>query len=291
MPLKDAIFKLIDSPFRIRNALKRKLQKRSLFSDSTNLSDSEVTFYQSAVQRILRNERNFRRFRRIYDYREILEHVDYNLGLRYLTKIKQTDSKLLENFDLFKDNDVLGKPRIHNFPRIGKTSPTTLRYVAVASEVKELFAGQEISNMVEIGAGYGGQALIFEKMSYFSKYKIFDLPDVQLLIAKYLANFEVRGVSFPDIYNVNIVESDLVISNYAFSELPRNLQEIYLERVIKHAKNGYLLMNSGKDNLTGRSDGKFSIDELRIIIPEIQVLKENPITGPDNYLIIWKSKS
>ena len=291
MSLKDAFFKLIDIPFRIRNTIKRKLQSRSLFSNYSNLSDSEVTFYESAVKRIINNEKTFKKFRRLYDYREILEHVDYKLGLEYLKKIQVINSEKLRNFDSFKANDILGSPRTFNFPRIGETSATTLRYVAVASEVEEIFRSQKIESIVEIGGGYGGQALIFEKMSYYIKYSVFDLPDVQLLIKKYLTYFNVRGTSFPDIDSIDSVVSDLVISNYAFSELPRNLQEKYLERVIKYAKNGYLIMNTGKSNSTGRSDGKLSLDELREVLPEIQILKEYPLTGPDNYLIIWKSKS
>ena len=291
MSLKDAFFNLIDIPLRIRNMIKRKLQSRSLFSNSSNLSDSEVTFYESAVKRIISNEKTFKRFRRLYDYREILEHVDYKLGLKYLKKIQVINSEKLRNFDSFKVNDIIGSPRTFKFPGIGETSATTLRYVAVASEVEDIFKSQKIESIVEIGGGYGGQALIFEKMSYFLKYSVFDLPDVQLLIAKYLTYFNVQGTSFPDINSIDNVVSDLVISNYAFSELPRNLQEKYLERVIKHAKNGYLIMNTGKSNSTGRSDGKLSLDELREVLPEIQILKEYPLTGPDNYLIIWKSKS
>jgi hypothetical protein len=39
---------------------------------------------------------------------------------------------------------------------------------------------------------------------------------------------------------------DLVISNYAFSELPSELQTRYIEKIILKAKRGYLTINSGK---------------------------------------------
>jgi putative sugar O-methyltransferase len=289
VPLRDAFYKVFDLTFRFRNYFRRKWQKRSLFSNSPHQSDSEVTYYESAVDEILSSQRLFKRFRRIYDYREILEHVDYKLGLKYLSKIESISPEKIKDYDDFKDNDILGKPRTYEFPKVGKTSPTTLRYVAVASEIEKIFENEKINSIAEIGAGYGGQALILAKTLKFSKYYIFDLPSVQVLIDTYLAARKVDGISFPDIHDIDNLDTDLVISNYAFSELPKELQKMYLNRVLKHAKNGYLLMNSGRTNISGRSTGKVTIDEIRSVIPNIEIFEEIPLTGPDNYLLIWKS--
>lgn len=289
MLLKDVFFKLIDLPLRLRNSMRRRWKKLSLFSNSSYQSDSEVTFYESAVNGIIRRRKSFDRFRRIFDYREILEHVDYGLGLAYLRKIQSINPMMLEQFGEFKANDILGKPRTFHFPMVGKTSPTTLRYVSVAAEIEQLFSDQGIKRVVEIGAGYGGQALVLQRTVNFSSYCIFDLPNVQILIEKYLSAHEIENVTFPDVHTLDLLTSDLVISNYAFSELPRNLQKIYLNRILKHSKNGYLIMNSGRSNLTGRSIGKITIEEIREAIPNIEIFDESPLTGPDNYLLIWKS--
>ena len=80
---------------------------------------------------------------------------------------------------------------------------------------------------------------------------------------------------------------DVVISNYAFSELHRDLQLSYIERVIANSKSGYIIMNSGRSNITGRSEGKLRLDEIRNYIPNLQVKEEVPLTGPDNYIIYW----
>jgi len=45
---------------------------------------------------------------------------------------------------------------------------------------------------------------------------------------------------------------DLYISNYAFSELPSKLQEIYFERVIPNSKEGYMTINSGEEGKFGK---------------------------------------
>jgi hypothetical protein len=46
-------------------------------------------------------------------------------------------------------------------------------------------------------------------------------------------------------------------------------------------------MNSGRSNITGRSEGKLSLNEIRNYIPNLQVKEEVPLTGPDNYIIYW----
>ncbi len=73
---------------------------------------------------------------------------------------------------------------------------------------------------------------------------------------------------------------DLVISNYAFSELPKKLQLAYIEKVLAKAKRGYLTMNSGLGN--ARSIGKLDIDELKELLPEFTLIEEEPLTADHN---------
>jgi hypothetical protein len=78
---------------------------------------------------------------------------------------------------------------------------------------------------------------------------------------------------------------DLVISNYAFSELPLQLQEKYIFKILKNSQRGYLTMNSGMSSSTFK--GNFlSIDKLKEFLPEIQIKKEEPETANGNYVIV-----
>jgi hypothetical protein len=123
----------------------------------------------------------------------------------------------------------------------------------------------------------------------FNEYFVYDLPNVQYLIKQYLAVTHTENVDYGDLNVQNRDSYDLVISNYAFSELPRQLQLEYLEKVILKSRNGYMLMNSGIKNETGRSEGKLTLDELKELIPNLVVSDEIPLTSPDNYLITWAS--
>jgi putative sugar O-methyltransferase len=258
-----------------------------LFSGSKELSDSQVTFYERSVNNIIAEDAKFQIFRRFYDYREILEHVDYNLGMKYLNKINELEPGILLDISKFKKNDEVGSPRKYTYPGIGEISPTTLRYISVAVELRKEFGQGSLGSVVEIGAGYGGQLSILSSLQYFSDYTIYDLPQVQSLIRKYLTFQSVQNVAFPEVVTSPTKKFDLVISNYAFSELPREVQIPYLEKILINSRRGYLIMNSGLENKSGRSKGKITVKEIQDRIPQIKIMAENPSTGPDNYVLVW----
>ena len=290
MQLLHLVHILSDLPFRAWNYFRRVALNSSPFSISQIKSDSEGTFYQKAVESILNSESNFNRFRRKYDYREILEHVDYKLGKKYFLKIAELDPSFkTAQLDIDK-NDLIGSPRCYKYPHFNRISPTTLRYIAVALDIEKEINLKHISKVVEIGAGYGGQAVILNRFIPKLDYFIFDLPLVQKLIEKYVSSLGIQNLSLMSLENSQDTnEYDLVISNYAFSEFPKNLQVEYLEKVLLKSKNGYLIMNSGRGNSTGRSNGKLSLKELSDRLPGLLVKEEIPLTGPDNYVIYWRA--
>ena len=84
------------------------------------------------------------------------------------------------------------------------------------------------------------------------------------------------------------VKFDLVISNYAFSELPSHIQKTYIQKVLGNAKKGYLTMNSGRGE--SRTDRKLKIEDLRDLLPNFEVFEERPLTNQNNYIIVWGHK-
>ena len=262
------------------------------FSNGSRLkSDSQKTNYEASVVKIISNDIRFNNFRRNFSYSEIVENVTYFQGLAYINRIKQLD---LGNFDYKAkhQNDSIGNPILFKYPEFGKISPTTLRYISVALEIKNRFGSDLTGDFVEIGGGYGGQISILADYFRINSYGVYDLCDVQNLIKKYLDSInKIKDVEFLNLETSKPKEWDLVISNYAFSELPRKLQEIYIDKVLLKSQRGYLIMNSGRENFTNRSVGKLNLKELQDLLPSFEVLEEMPKTGPDNYVIIWGHKS
>ena len=275
--------------FRLRNKIRRLVLSKTTFNETQGKSDSQVTFYEQQLSRLLKSKKRLSDFRRKYDYREILEHVTYTQGKSYLEQIQEySPQNYIELIEKNKANDLFGNPYEYQYSGVGRVSPTTLRYISTAIDIFETIRLKEESVIAEIGVGYGGQAAILERMYGISNYSAFDLPSVIQLSNVYLnsVNSKLKFTS-PGLSSDKNTTWDVVISNYAFSELHRDLQLSYIERVIAKSKSGYMIMNSGRSNITGRSEGKLSLNEIRNYIPNLQVKEEVPLTGPDNYIIYW----
>lgn len=289
MKAYDSILNILDLPLKIWNLLLRKIGKKKIFSSNNEASDSESTDYSLFVLSAINNEKPFKTFRKNFYYRQILEHVNYELGSKYFNLLSsQSKKELLEHQEL-KSLSKVGSPRRYFFPELGFISPTMIRYQYVSQEFRRLFGDSIGDSIAEIGVGFGGQFAVLEKNFSFSTYSMFDLPQVIKLTNKVItaAGSPVDKIVECDIDAPNITACDLVISNYAFSELPIAIQDGYIKGVLSKAKRGYLIMNSGRTNHSGRSSGKYSLDQLRDLLPKFEVLEELPKTGPDNYVIVW----
>ena len=278
-----------DYYFRVRNRIRRFVARKSVFNSADGLSDSQASFYVEQVRKLLGDEALLSNFRRKYDYREILEHVSFSLGKQYLDLIKHSmpnsyNQLLLENLR----NDSFGNPYRYKYSEKLCISPTTLRYIYTAIDIERTIGLGRNESVVEIGVGYGGQAAVLESLYRVSNYDAFDLPEVISLANVYLKKINSR-IRFDsrDIHRAQDKVWDIVISNYAFSELNKDLQIRYLDSILSKTSRGYMIMNSGRLNVSGRSTSKLSVNEIAEFLPTIRIKEENPLTGPDNYVIYW----
>lgn len=254
--------------------------------DNRSLSDDGL--YIAIVNKALSEPRVFREFKRHPHYRKILEHTTYRRGLAYLEVIRAQAPDFLDRIDELKANDLVGGSSKMHYEGIGEISPSTLRYIKVASDLRQLFGAHIGERVAEIGVGYGGQMLIADKLLSFSEYHLFDLPPVLTLASKYLECHNLKSSYQLKTLNQHPggVEYDLVVSNYAFSELPSKLQLQYLKKIMCRAKKGYLIMNSGTKDSIFQQD-KLLVSELREFLPLFQVAPEEPLSSPGNFLITW----
>lgn len=250
-------------------------------------SYSENLVYTSEIINFLEKPKLFNNFKRNRHYMKVVETVTEKEGNEYLKILEsRNDGFLKKGLETVLISDFIGNPLKYFYDGYSiPLSPTTLRYLKVASDLNILF-GKDFFSVAEIGAGYGGQTLINDQILNVFSAKLFDLPYVNQLIEKYLNFFLLRGSYQTTIINNEVPANfDLVLSNYAFSELPKDLQIVYIDKVLKNCKRGYLTMNSG---LGGHfSNGNLSAIELMNQLPNIKFLEENPLTFKYNYLVVW----
>ena len=245
--------------------------------------------YVEQCKRAVEDEEAFENFKQNSSYNQILEHVSESLGQDYLKKITKECDYLIKYFEKFKENDLIGNPRRYEYGRFGLVSPSTLRYIHVAGQLMERFGNFRSMHIIEIGAGYGGQCKILSDISPCASYTIVDLPEVNALCKKYLSRLGIENVIFVDEGSLsNLKESyDLLISNYAYTELSRIKQLKYFD-LIKSAKCGY--MTGYFCDSIGLSEQEFLASAAPYKIP-INWEIEQPMSYYRNRIFTWDHSS
>lgn len=248
---------------------------------STSLSDNQA--YPQVCIQASNDYRFFNSFRRNAIYNKVLEHVSEKQGSEYLQLISR-DSEILASINDFKLNDSYGNPRMYAYPHIGMISPSTLRYVKVLADIKRLFHTANSLNICEIGVGYGGQCRVINAYYKPATYCLVDIQPALALAQRYLDNYILHSkLTYKTMNELGRRDYNLVLSNYAFTELPRTIQDVYMNKVILNSERGYITYNE----ITPREFNSYKSDELVAMIPGSKVLNEEPLTHPKNCLIVW----
>lgn len=265
--------------------LKRFLGKSNIIKLTTSISNNG-TYPDFCVKASLETI-VFDNFRRNNYYIKILEHVSKELGQAYVDETFKIDKNFLVNIESFKKNDNYGNPDLYEFEKIGFISTTTLRYIKVLYDLKKYFGELDNLKICEIGVGYGGQCRINNSTNSPASYTLVDIKQALMLCQRYLDNYSLKSqLSYKTMNELAIDSYDLVISNYAFTELTREIQDVYLKKVILNSKRGYITYNE----ISPDSFKSYKRDELLRIIPDSRIIEEIPLTHPKNCIIIWGDK-
>lgn len=255
---------------------------------SANLLQKSTTGQSASYREICRDaaldDSVFQKFRSMNSYFAAVECGQGGELSAYIANYAM--AKTLALIPEFRKLDLYGNPVRNEIPNFGLFSGTTLRYIAFGDHICRLFDLPKDCTVVEIGAGFGGQAYVLFHLIHFSHYYIYDLPETEMLIDKMMATLNVPEVICLDAYAELPVDTiDLFISNYALSECDRATQLDYFQRVITKSKRGYMLYNDTNlfDHLS-LSDF-IELFQANGILPKIH--PEPVFTYTGNYLITW----
>lgn len=180
-----------------------------------------------------------------------------------------------KGMEYVSDNDRIGSPILHNGMSAG-----TLRFMKVYKDITSRFSNFKV--VTEIGAGYGGQRLIF---GHYTKpnpinYQIIDIPESLELSKAYLkANGYDSNTKFISSENVPSIITDILISDYCLSEFDKDGIDFYLDKI--KFKFGYFTLN-------GQFDYIKETLEKRGYLVEIE--DENPPTSRHKNKIYYATK-
>ena len=267
---------------RAKNSFKKKLY--------SSVSDNGV--YPQFCHRAARDEQLFAKFKTEPIYNLMQEYTSYEEGKKYLEIIQKQTEDLLssQNLEKFRKNDLIGSPKMFVFEPWGLFSPSTLRYIKVASDLRRNFGNLEGMRVVEIGGGYGGQCKILSDLFHFSSYTIVDISASLELAKKYLTLSGLSQITYLTPEQLpNECNCDLVISNYGFTESTARLQKQYLDKIFCHAKRGYVTCNFFPKHFRVRPlEKEMLLKKIESIRKNHEILQEEPLTGRDNFILVWK---
>ncbi len=184
----------------------------------------------------------------------MLEHVNFNQGLEYLSLIKlKTPFTQQDIINYCNINDKIGGGVKYDYNFI-KTSPSNFRYIfhtyLILNHIKNLNLND--LNICEVGGGYGGLCLAIHYFANkynikINNYNIIDLQDVIRLQKIYInQNNNTLNVHFYNSINYGTdINSDnlFLISNYCFSELSNNNQQKYIKMLFPKVSHGFMAWN------------------------------------------------
>lgn len=277
------------NPFVVIRRIGEEISNRSLAWDFTSNdrtiegSLSNTPGYLMACEGAVASDSVFLKFRSCKSYRKILEHVSPRTGEIYLAMLNKSDVPYRTLKNLIPQINT-GGPAMYKFKDLGILSPTSIRYAKVHQDLRTLFGDLSQFKILEIGCGYGGLASQLLSGEELHSYAIADLEEVELLAFKYVSqvipetqDLLVRAQS------IKSTDIDLVISNYAFSELTRGLQDDYLKRYILNSKRGYMIYN----HINPTNFQSYTASEVCDMIPGAVLLEEVPLTDKTNVLVVW----
>jgi len=223
------------------------------------INQDSVNRYRAACQHAAEDEKAFSRFRSNPDIAPIYENVSQKRGQAYLDESKKLGLKR-KHLYMAHNIERLGFPSRFLYDGIS-LSPATLRYLFIAFDsIVNCDPFREVSNVVEVGGGYGGQASIFRMLWDVESYTIVDIPEALSLQMVYLntlgaqVHFVNAEKTDPFLGDLEVKLYDLFISNYALDELTDEAIERYMV-LIKRSKHGYITANAA--------------DKLESLLPKI----------------------
>jgi hypothetical protein len=225
-------------------------ESKSFTTGGTSIADSDLFgAFPTLCGLAAEDDQIFSTFRRYEIFLKVVDFVRMEQGFLYIDEILKHELggvNISNNYKkTLKSIDSVGKPKKYRFNGHGIYSPNALKYLKVYLDLRKLFGDLSNFKLTEIGVGFGGQASVINQLNKPISYHLYDIPPVLNLASRVLnklnlgGNFHLMDGRQPEFFN-----SDLLISNDAFSELSREIQDKYLKNVVINAKRGYITWNS-----------------------------------------------
>jgi hypothetical protein len=248
-------------------------------------SDESIQRYHDALRRAASDDEAFKSFRRAPGIREIVEGVPTCVGHGYHEKLraKLGDEALALKWERIVDNDCYGNPERVELAPHGYAASTTMRYAWNVTDMENRGILLSSADIVEVGGGYGGLCRMIHEFHKPNSYTIVDIPEALALADRYLKHYGIHARMVPcDAYGLEPI--DTFISNYALTELTKDLQDGYANKLLKRAVYGYVTYNSQPRN----ASNQYSLSDLKTMAPGRSETYEENVKRSECQVLTWR---
>jgi len=240
--------------------------------------------YLNFCRSIVSDPEVYRTFRSHPLYTIFQENIGGESAAACLAELEKKYPHLLAEKGLIASLDAIGTP--HKIEGIGLP---TLRNLKIGGDIEKYFGSLTGKTIVQIGASDGSLCKILMKRHHPARYCIVDIPPALEVAKKTLAEWGVDGIEFSTPEEFAAPQTiDLAISPFVFSESRRNIQQLYVDRILRHTQQGYLdcrfpMRHFGLKTWTQEQ----ILSHLEKIGKKPQVIIDEPLTDIDRCLILF----
>jgi len=198
--------------------------------------------YLNIVQKAIEDEETFKTFRHNKQYTLIVSDCMKSEMIEALYNYINQNSNDTNILEKARISDNIGSPHLHPIYNI---CPTTLRYIQTALIIKKHFGN--ITNVSEIGIGYGGLCYIICNIFNISYYSMTDFPPVITLAKKFLTQLPItQKLLYKKEFTNHVQPYDIVISEYTITELRWEVVTQYYKNILCNSKHLFIRTNYNK---------------------------------------------
>ena len=259
---------------------------------ASSITDSSID-YKNACSESANQQEAFLHFRSNPKYIGNLGEPYPHIAKNIYSNLIANSSQMMNFFHHFMPLEKIGGPHLIQFSETIVCSSALLRYVAIASDINQQFNSLNGKKIIEIGAGFGGQCFVLSTLFPTADFILVDIPEALALQKKVLHLLGMKNVTYltpQEVESGEGITSDFVISNYAFSECNKQMQQIYLDKIISHSKSGYMISNQTAGFFRIENFSQCEIyDYISSRVCTCQIMPEFFPTFEGNYTMVWKS--
>jgi hypothetical protein len=233
-------------------------------------------------------EKNIVNFRCMPGYDSVVPGTQPKIDF-YLNQIREKYSEMFPDLKIFWEGVSYGGVPLFDYEGVGRFESQTFRFVYALGQLIEWFGALNGMRICEVGPGFGMMFKIITDYCYGIKYTFVDLHYPLEIVKRHVNHLGREGLvdGYVECDNVEGIpvsaQWDLFISDCAFYECYRDIQEKYFDKIIIKCARGRIGCNMGVGPES--VDKRMSPEEMLSRIP---CKSKRLFKTPDRYeMVVW----